>query len=117
MSSGQPQLYRQETDLSKSDAGTLDQEKAGYDHRENVNVPQTIAEGDEDTGGNVGTAEYEKSKLMAEIVSLDGVRRLIGDTVVDARDLVFRAWQTPAQNKAILRRIDWFILPLFLMTQ
>ena len=25
--------------------------------------------------------------------------------------------QTPAQNKAILRRIDWLILPLFLVTR
>lgn len=25
--------------------------------------------------------------------------------------------QTPEQNKTILRKIDWFILPLFLMTQ
>lgn len=55
--------------MSKSDIGTLDQEKGGYDHRERLDVPGTIAEDDEDTGGNVGTAEYEKSKHMAEIVS------------------------------------------------
>lgn len=72
MSSAQPQLYRQETDVSKSDIGTIDGEKGNYDHRETLKVPDTIAEMDEDTGGNVGIAEYERSKQMAEIVSCDG---------------------------------------------
>ena len=71
MSSAQPQLYRQETDVSKSEIGTIDGEKGNYDHRETLKVPDTIAEMDEDTGGNVGIAEYERSKQMAEIVSCD----------------------------------------------
>jgi len=67
-----PTLYRQESEISKSDIDSVDHEKGFQTHRENVNVPDAIPEGDEDTGGNVGTAAYEKSKHMAEIV---GVRR------------------------------------------
>ncbi|GAA6064066.1 hypothetical protein JCM10212_001472 [Sporobolomyces blumeae] len=47
-----------------------------------------IEEEDED---NVGRSEFLTSQQVAEI--------------------------TPEQNKAIVRRIDWFLLPLFLITQ
>jgi hypothetical protein len=65
-----PTLYRQESEISKSDVDSVDHEKGYQTHRENVNVPDAIPEGDEDTGGNVGTAAYEKSKHMAEIVGI-----------------------------------------------
>ncbi|GAA5844184.1 hypothetical protein JCM11251_006710 [Rhodosporidiobolus azoricus] len=70
---------------------SIDTEKGGATHREfapAVPVNETIKEEDEE---NVGQAEYLKSLEAEEI--------------------------TPEQNKAILRRIDWFLLPLFLLTQ
>jgi hypothetical protein len=70
MSHQQPELYRQETDFSKSDLETIDHEKGISAHRENINVPHAIPEGDEDEDGNVGQAAYERSKHMAEIVSV-----------------------------------------------
>jgi hypothetical protein len=65
-----PALYRQESEISKSDVDSVDQEKGYQTHRETVNVPDAIPEDEEDTGGNVGTAAYEKSKHMAEIVGV-----------------------------------------------
>jgi hypothetical protein len=62
-------LYRQDTELSKSDFASINTEKGLVAHNENVQVPDTISEEDEDAEGNVGIAAYEKSKQMAEIVS------------------------------------------------
>ncbi|GHJ84788.1 hypothetical protein NliqN6_1190 [Naganishia liquefaciens] len=83
-----PALYRQESEISKTDTSIFT-EKGVVGHHELVDVPDTITE--EDEGGNVGSAAYEKSKHMEEL--------------------------TPAQAKSILRKIDWFILPMFLVTQ
>lgn len=80
--------------MSKSDVYSLNTEKGMLEHREDAVIPATIREedeNDENEHGNVGAAAYEKSKHMAEI--------------------------TPAQNRSILRKIDFFILPLFLLTQ
>ncbi|KAJ9114603.1 hypothetical protein QFC22_005476 [Naganishia vaughanmartiniae] len=85
-----PALYRQESEMSKTDASIFT-EKGAIAHHELLAVPETISEGDEDESGNVGLAAYEKSKHMEEL--------------------------TPAQAKAVLRKIDWFILPMFLITQ
>ncbi|KAJ9124852.1 hypothetical protein QFC24_002781 [Naganishia onofrii] len=85
-----PALYRQESEVSKTDASIFT-EKGAVAHHELLAVPETITEGDEDESGNVGLAAYEKSKHMEEL--------------------------TPAQAKAVLRKIDWFILPMFLVTQ
>lgn len=65
-----PALYRQESEISKTDTSIFD-EKAVIGHHEVVNVPDTIAEAEEDESGNVGQAAYEKSKTMEELVSQD----------------------------------------------
>ena len=82
-----PTLARQQTEQSSV---YDDEEKLNYEHREVSQAPKldTFSEEDEN---NVGAHAYEQSKLMAEI--------------------------TPKQNKFVVRRIDWFILPLFLVTQ
>ncbi len=66
-----PDLYRQESEISKSDINSLDAKDLSYQHNETVAIPQfeTILEDDEHETGNVGAAAYEKSKHMAEIVS------------------------------------------------
>ncbi|KAJ9103387.1 hypothetical protein QFC19_004486 [Naganishia cerealis] len=74
--------------MSKTDSSIMT-EKGVLAHHELLAVPETISEEDED--GNVGRAAYEKSKHMEEL--------------------------TPAQAKSVLRKIDWFILPMFLITQ
>jgi hypothetical protein len=79
-----------------------DEEKLNYEHREVSAAPKLQTLGEEDEN-NVGAAAYEQSKLMADIVS---------DTYSGTANR-----QTPAQNKSIVRRIDFFILPLFLITQ
>lgn len=63
-----PALYRQESELSKTDASIFT-EKGAIAHNELLAVPETISEGDEDESGNVGLAAYEKSKNMEELVS------------------------------------------------
>ncbi|KAK8846885.1 hypothetical protein IAR55_005975 [Kwoniella newhampshirensis] len=68
---------------------TNDDEKGTTKHLEAVDPMHAIAEDDED--GNVGLAAYEQSKAMGEM--------------------------TPEQNKRIRKRIDMFLLPLFLITQ
>jgi hypothetical protein len=65
-----PSLYRQESEISKSDLASIDTEKGLIAHTEEVQVPNTIVEEDEDEGGNVGVAAYEQSKQMAEIVGV-----------------------------------------------
>jgi hypothetical protein len=60
-----PALYRQESEISKTDTSIFT-EKGVVAHHELVDVPDTITE--EDEGGNVGSAAYEKSKHM-ELVS------------------------------------------------
>jgi hypothetical protein len=61
-----PALNRQETDTSYAESTAYDKgEKGEIAHRENRLEPL----GEEDEGGNVGTAEYEKSKHMEMIVS------------------------------------------------
>ncbi|GAA6019612.1 hypothetical protein JCM11491_002824 [Sporobolomyces phaffii] len=88
---GFPALKRAETDASTSASFTssVEYEKGTLQHREYAPQEEAIKEEDED--GNVGLAEYHKSQQQAEI--------------------------TPEENKAIVRRIDWFLLPLFLITQ
>jgi hypothetical protein len=82
-----PALERQISDAS---AWTeQDGEKGNVRHLDEKAIPQTITE--EDEHGNVGLAAYQQSKQMGEI--------------------------TPEQNKRIRRRIDMFLLPLFLITQ
>lgn len=61
-----PALYRQESEISKTDTSIFT-EKGVIGHHELVDVPDTITE--EDEGGNVGSAAYEKSKHMEELVS------------------------------------------------
>lgn len=70
-----PELHRQETEMSKSDVYSLNTEKGMLEHREDAQIPATITEEDENENetGNVGAAAYEKSKTMAEIVSVDRV--------------------------------------------
>ncbi|GJN88350.1 hypothetical protein Rhopal_001315-T1 [Rhodotorula paludigena] len=92
---GFPKLKRAETGDSTSKSSftsSIDFEKVGAaHHREFATAApahETIKEEDED---NVGQAEYLKSQQQAEI--------------------------TPEENRTILRRIDWFLLPLFLLTQ
>ncbi|GAA5911062.1 uncharacterized protein JCM6883_004258 [Sporobolomyces salmoneus] len=87
---GFPALKRAETDASTSASFTssLEYEKGTLQHREYAPENGAIAEEDED---NIGQAEFIKSQQQAEI--------------------------TPEENKAIVRRIDWFLLPLFLITQ
>jgi hypothetical protein len=58
-----PILNRQQTANSDWSA----EEKGIHKHVEDVHVPDTITE--EDEGGNVGLAAYNKSKEMGEIVS------------------------------------------------
>ncbi|ORY91573.1 major facilitator superfamily domain-containing protein [Leucosporidium creatinivorum] len=83
-------LQRQQTDVSKADSDFSSLgEKGLVQQREYAPQHEIISE--EDEGGNVGQAEFIKSQHAAEI--------------------------TPEQNKAILRRIDFFLLPLFLLTQ
>ncbi|BGP38182.1 hypothetical protein JCM10449v2_002111 [Rhodotorula kratochvilovae] len=87
-------LKRTETADSSTNASftsSVEYEKGTARHREFATAPvgETIVEEDED--GNVGQAEYLKSTQQAEI--------------------------TPAENKAIVRRIDLCVLPLFLLTQ
>ncbi|BGP46277.1 hypothetical protein JCM10450v2_002119 [Rhodotorula kratochvilovae] len=87
-------LKRTETADSSTNASftsSVEYEKGTARHREFAAAPvgETIVEEDED--GNVGQAEYLKSTQQAEI--------------------------TPAENKAIVRRIDLCVLPLFLLTQ
>lgn len=82
-----PTLARQQTEQSSV---FDDEEKLNYEHREVSQAPRLDDLGEEDEN-NVGAHAYEQSKLMAEI--------------------------TPQQNKFVVRRIDWFILPLFLVTQ
>jgi len=82
-------LKRAETDAStNSFTSSVEYEKGTLTHREYAPENEAIKEEDED---NVGQAEYLKSQEGAEI--------------------------TPEENKAIVRRIDWCILPLFLITQ
>ncbi|WRT66392.1 uncharacterized protein IL334_003348 [Kwoniella shivajii] len=83
-----PTLERSQSDTSE---WTTDAEKGAVKHidHSNVDVPQTISEDDE--GPNVGMAAYEQSKSLGEI--------------------------TPEQNKRIRMRIDFLLLPLFLLTQ
>lgn len=57
-----PTLNRQDSDTSQ----WTDAEKDGVKHLDQSRVPQTIAE--EDEGGNVGLAAYERSKEQGEIV-------------------------------------------------
>jgi hypothetical protein len=88
---GFSKLNRQETaDSSKqSDTSSLSAyEKGLVAQKEYAPQHEVIKEEDED---EVGQAEYLKS--------------LAGPAI------------TPAQNKAILRRIDCLLLPLFLLTQ
>ncbi|POY71894.1 hypothetical protein BMF94_5255 [Rhodotorula taiwanensis] len=86
---GFPSLKRAETgDTEITDTSSLDYEKATTRHREFAPVEDVIKEEDED---NVGQAQYIQSTKQAEM--------------------------TPAENKAIVRRIDLFVLPLFLITQ
>ncbi|GAA5952937.1 hypothetical protein JCM8115_002388 [Rhodotorula mucilaginosa] len=86
---GFPSLKRADTcETTTTDTSSLDYEKATTRHREFAPVEEVIKEEDED---NVGQAEYIKSTKQAEI--------------------------TPAENKAIVRRIDLCVLPLFLITQ
>ncbi|GAA5978939.1 hypothetical protein JCM10908_002743 [Rhodotorula pacifica] len=86
---GFPSLKRAATaDTTTTDTSSLDYEKATTRHREFAPAEEAIKEEDED---NVGQAEYIKSTQQAEI--------------------------TPAENKAIVRRIDFCVLPLFLITQ
>ncbi|GAA5911663.1 uncharacterized protein JCM6883_002441 [Sporobolomyces salmoneus] len=87
---GFPALKRAETDASTTASFTssLEYEKGTLRHREYAPENGVIAEEDED---NIGQAEFIKSQQQAEI--------------------------TPEENKAIVRRIDWFLLPLFLITQ
>jgi len=59
-----PQLNRLDSDTSE----WTDAEKEAVKHLDQSRVPQTIAE--EDEGGNVGLAAYERSKELGEIVSL-----------------------------------------------
>jgi hypothetical protein len=59
-----PALNRQESDTSQ----WTDAEKEQVKHLDHSQIPQTITE--EDEGGNVGLAAYERSKEMGEIVSL-----------------------------------------------
>lgn len=54
---------------------------------------------------NVGLAAYEESKALGEIVSIFHLCYVVANI------------QTPEQNKRIRRKIDMFILPLFLLTQ
>lgn len=63
-----PNLYRHDSELSKTDTSIFT-EKGAVAHHELVDVPQTISEEDED--GNVGRAAYEKSKTMEELVRCD----------------------------------------------
>lgn len=66
--------------MSKSDVYSLNTEKGMLEHREDAVIPATIREedeNDENEHGNVGAAAYEKSKHMAEIVSLDVERRSV----------------------------------------
>ncbi|GAA5860353.1 hypothetical protein JCM3774_000389 [Rhodotorula dairenensis] len=87
---GFPSLKRAETtDTTTTDTSSLDYEKATTRHREFAPVEEVIKE--EEDEDNVGQAEYIKSTKQAEI--------------------------TPAENKAIVRRIDLCVLPLFLITQ
>jgi len=58
-----PQLNRQDSDTSE----WTDAEKNDVKHLDQTRVPQTITE--EDEGGNVGLAAYERSKELGEIVS------------------------------------------------
>ncbi|GAA5914112.1 hypothetical protein JCM8208_005146 [Rhodotorula glutinis] len=89
---GFPSLKRAETaETTATDTSSLDYEKATARHREFAPTEDKIVEEDEETSGNVGQAEYLKSTQQAEI--------------------------TPAENKAIVRRIDLCVLPLFLITQ
>ncbi|GAA6064067.1 hypothetical protein JCM10212_001473 [Sporobolomyces blumeae] len=87
---GFPTLKRAETSTSTSASFTssIEYEKGVAHHREYAPQEEAIKEEDED---NVGHGEFLKSQQVAEI--------------------------TPEQNKAIVRRIDWFLLPLFLITQ
>lgn len=87
-----PRLKRAETEDSTtkdSITSSFEYEKGGATaHHEFVPANEPIQEEDED---NVGQKEFLKSRQLAEI--------------------------TPAENRAILRRIDFCILPLFLLTQ
>jgi hypothetical protein len=58
-----PELNRQDSDTSQ----WTDAEKNDVKHLDQSRVPQTITE--EDEGGNVGLAAYERSKELGEIVS------------------------------------------------
>ncbi|GAA6051464.1 hypothetical protein NBRC10513_000412 [Rhodotorula toruloides] len=87
-----PSLKRAETadsTLASSFTSSVEYEKGTVRHREYAPTQEAIVEEDED--GNVGKAEFIKSQHREEI--------------------------TPEQNKSIVRRIDWCILPLFLITQ
>lgn len=86
-----PSLKREETvdSTSKSDTSSLSAyEKGHVAQKEYAPQHEAIKEEDEE---EVGQAEYLKS--------------LAGPAI------------TPEQNKAILRRIDCLLLPLFLLTQ
>ncbi|GAA5932995.1 uncharacterized protein JCM15063_002263 [Sporobolomyces koalae] len=86
---GFPALKRAETDATTASfTSSVEYEKGTLQHREFAPQEDTIKEEDED---NVGHAEYLKSQQVAPI--------------------------TPEENEAIVRRIDWFLLPLFLITQ
>lgn len=93
----------------------LDYEKAGVQHIDHQN---TILE--EDEGANVGMAAYHESQKMAAIVRLPpscAVPLCSRQALTLSSPSALFFFQTPEQNKTILRRIDWFLLPLFLMTQ
>lgn len=58
-----PTLNRQDSEISE----WTEAEKNDVKHLDQSRVPQTITE--EDEGGNVGLAAYERSKELGEVVS------------------------------------------------
>ncbi|KAL8291896.1 hypothetical protein RQP46_002154 [Phenoliferia psychrophenolica] len=86
-----PKLRRQATTSSNISESTINS-KPEHSERELAYEPKEDDIGEEEEKeDNVGHAAYIRSLAHEKI--------------------------TPAENKAILRRIDWFLLPLFLVTQ
>ncbi|CDZ97793.1 Permease of the major facilitator superfamily [Phaffia rhodozyma] len=87
MSNVVPTLRREPTSQSSIEGSFYEKDGKAEVHHNEHLHP--VEEGDED--GNVGNNAYLQSKDMDAI--------------------------TPEQNKRILRKVDWFILPFFLVTQ
>lgn len=106
-------LYRKDSDLSTVESNLQGEKNLAY-HIERADGPEAITE--EDEGDNDGEAAYKASQNMAAITPAQNKVRVYKIHNVFKPGLKTDG-PTRSPSQAILRRIDFLLLPLFLVTQ